>query len=563
MKDKGFFRRVANTIVAANNKIPDGAAPAGYSWSPLDLGANLFGWWNAGLGVSTSGSNVTTWTDQSANGYVATTVTAGGSITLNATDANINNKPSITVTGGAYMTLTRDMSDDFNGQPECSVNFVLRRRANATLHALLDIGMDNSNSRIYGEIRADNKFLGGGRSNGSDSFLQDVSTSTILSTDGYVIVSFEMDLTNDYTQTYKNNAAEGNDSATNYNANVFGTNTGIYHTFFAWFDGSGAKGNFDVADIIITNSRLSNSQRDGLAYYLNSNYGMSVPYIIEDPSSPTVFFANPSSLDSLGLWLDFSDASSLTVDGSSNITALTDKSPYGHTVEIVNTPKRTKQYNGKYCMSLQNTDVASTNSYLKFGNQLTNMIYNKAGISLFIIHNPTIDKQAVYPALTDYQTYQILFDTWNIVDQTRVRMYMLNNGAPYFFTRDSQLNGATRKVAVPTKSPDELRLWDGIADVPGQTLLWYENNAVFANGYSTNNMSYTKSVFEDIYSDTGIDTIGAEHYDEALFPDYPYGGAAYIGDICEVILYNRELTALEAEYVRDYLSTKWGLTIKQ
>lgn len=83
-----------------------GAAPSAgvlvtAPWTPLNL-ANLIGFWRADMGVSTSGSNVTSWTDQSPAGNNLTVVSASVP-TWSSTGFNTS-YPGVFFNGGSGLT---------------------------------------------------------------------------------------------------------------------------------------------------------------------------------------------------------------------------------------------------------------------------------------------------------------------------------------------------------------------------------------------------------------------------------------------------------------------------
>lgn len=107
-----------------------GAAAASHFWTPKDVGSLLWAWWIATVGVTVTGSGVSTWADQSGNG--------SGRNLLQATDAN---RPltGIHTLGGRNVlnfTTTGAMQMSTTDQPPAMPLTVF------TCHKVLGIGVD-------------------------------------------------------------------------------------------------------------------------------------------------------------------------------------------------------------------------------------------------------------------------------------------------------------------------------------------------------------------------------------------------------------------------------------
>lgn len=91
---KGSKDGLRNNFLSMNNPIS--------SWTPKRL-SNLTLWLRADLGVSTSGSSVIQWNDQSGNGYNFTQ--SAGSTAPTVTASWQNSKPALAFNGTQYMSL--------------------------------------------------------------------------------------------------------------------------------------------------------------------------------------------------------------------------------------------------------------------------------------------------------------------------------------------------------------------------------------------------------------------------------------------------------------------------
>ncbi|MCX6878251.1 MAG: Ig-like domain repeat protein, partial [Verrucomicrobia bacterium] len=85
--------------VAGNLKVMVGAPPV--------VAANVLCWYDAGQGVTTSGSNVTAWDDSSGNAHQATR--GGGTVTYVASDTQIA-KPAVHLRSGGFMNCALSMT---------------------------------------------------------------------------------------------------------------------------------------------------------------------------------------------------------------------------------------------------------------------------------------------------------------------------------------------------------------------------------------------------------------------------------------------------------------------
>lgn len=107
----GFACLAQVPSTGAGKGTPGAAAPAGCTAVIAQVGSNIVGCWDADLGVVLSGSNVTTWTDQSSNAYVLGLNTVSGesapnSPTFNATSYGGKAGITFSAAGGQYLATT-------------------------------------------------------------------------------------------------------------------------------------------------------------------------------------------------------------------------------------------------------------------------------------------------------------------------------------------------------------------------------------------------------------------------------------------------------------------------
>jgi hypothetical protein len=239
-----------------------------------------------------------------------------------------------------------------------------------------------------------------------------------------------------------------------------------------------------------------------------STRGTQRPQYRGEPPSSTPPPFTPASLTDLAMWLDASDTSTITLDGSNNVEVWADKSGNGRNATQANATLRpsyaTNAQNGLAGVLLDATDDRMT-SYSNTVNPCT----------WFFVHR------------------------WN--------------GA----TRDTRLvtNVGVNQVGLgtnPSLSPSNLSfVREGVA--------W--TNSGFAIGNGTNRIY--RVVFDNPTSTFWTWTGGTETQRQTLALVGTSGGITGFdlpGHHFERILYHRTLTAGEISQVYDYLSTKWGIT---
>jgi hypothetical protein len=274
-------------------------------------------------------------------------------------------------------------------------------------------------------------------------------------------------------------------------------------------------------------------------------------------------FTDPSSISGCFLWFDGADDSSFTENGSNEILTFSNKGDPLVAGTVVNAPTRTVTYNGNKAVTFNGDNTPANADYIKFGTKIADALSGATGYSAFYVYNSKKDKQDPPDNLSGYDAVQVILDSWGGTEFTRLRHYIHDAYAPYEFVRDHGDNGGSRIVGEYGMPENELKIVDSRGSVPNKSLDMLINGA--EENWTTDDMFFTKTEFETANGSTGTgnseDTIGAEHYDGVSVASYPHGISAFRGDICEIIVYNRRLTATQMTQVRNYLSNKWGITV--
>ena len=224
---------------------------------------------------------------------------------------------------------------------------------------------------------------------------------------------------------------------------------------------------------------------------------------------------NPKSISGLTVWIDFSDASSVTLDGSSKISAVNDKSGNGYNGAQTTAGNRpgVSTLNGRQCLD----NGTSSNSFrigYTHGSTTLNLQDGyiaaswDAGGTTFPVYNGL----ASSPGLgTAGGVLWLGFEGLGLVYP--VAAWHASGGSRMSINNTTALNGANLSAFPAITSSFVTR---GSA-----------NSAITANGWQLGN-------------------------------DRDFAGRGWRGRIGEMLIYNRQLSASEALKVRRYLASKWG-----
>jgi hypothetical protein len=257
-----------------------------------------------------------------------------------------------------------------------------------------------------------------------------------------------------------------------------------------------------IGEVIYYNTTLSRGQRQQVETYLANKWRMRGSmvgghYARLSPALSPIF--NPLALSNCGMWLDAADATSLTMSGS-NVVRWNDKS--GNTRHAVSTgnPQMGTTTTGRPAVVLSGANY-----------------FDVSGASTLSGGAMTIFAQA--SATTNSRN---LLAIWG---NTRVITFQLYyNGNIIFFTSNTLFFNSNAMCC--------------IVENPATTVC-----SSFFNGRTDNTTTAAS------FTPTSEFVLGANW-------NYSNG---WIGNIQEVIIYNRALPAAERQQVEGYLAGKWGL----
>lgn len=211
----------------------------------------------ADYGVSTNGSNVTSWYDGSGNNYSATPST--GTPTYNA--SGMNGKPTVDLTSTNVLGGTFGLSNDdwtvIMVMNYTGLGNLFRMNGLTGLGGYLDQGFSN-----YGD---NNHWLYCGARYGNDN-----SYGIVCGTGSAYIVSLKFDGT--YTTLYRNGATGGSATVGGSNRNK---NSGVGGSFSSYAILGGA---MNVGEFLVYDHALTNTELNQVHDFLGTKYNISVTH---------------------------------------------------------------------------------------------------------------------------------------------------------------------------------------------------------------------------------------------------------------------------------------------
>lgn len=227
---------------------------------------------------------------------------------------------------------------------------------------------------------------------------------------------------------------------------------------------------------------------------------------------------SPKSLTGLQVWIDFSDTASVTLDGSSKISAVTDKSGNGYNGAQTTSGNRLGigTLNGRQCADGGTSAHSLAVLYTHGGNTLNLQEGYFAGVwdaggSTF----PSFNGILTAPSITG----------------TASGAYVIGNSGTANLFGTSSFHRSTDGGSVSRFNNTSVADGNTLAAFPAITSTFvyrgYSKNSVGVNGWMIGN-------------------------------DRAVAGRGWLGRIGEVIFYNRILSDAEALKIRRYLATKWG-----
>jgi prepilin-type N-terminal cleavage/methylation domain-containing protein len=260
----------------------------------------------------------------------------------------------------------------------------------------------------------------------------------------------------------------------------------------------------DISEVIIYNKILTASEKNKVNAYLGKKWWINVPEF------------SLSSISNLELWLDASDASSIT-QASSKVSQWNDKSGNGN-----NLTQSTEGSKPVYSASALNS---------------------KAGISF----DGTDDTLGLWSQLI------WTWDEWDIF--AVVENNNLNKDSYMLSQWDSAFS--TRTIFMWHYSDAKLSAFNGGGYEPRASTVMVEGNPyLLGSSYDGTNMALSVNGVEEATLNAGSITLADLdlHLWSSSIPS-----RFWTGDVGEVVVFKRKLTDFEADQVVNYLNTKWWL----
>lgn len=272
------FPNVSDNVEIRSDSTGDTTANGSFTYSPDSI-VELAAWYRASDGVIESGGTISSWEDQSGNGF---DLTGEDSPQYTSSDLTLNNQPTVDLgSNSSWFSLGSGLAEFYNGASAVTVVVLAKRNSFNTIDPMFDIGANNSDSKFYAEISANDAVLSGGRSNANDGFQQAQGGGNFIN-DDWFLFEFNMDLAADTITNYRDNSQISNATGLTFDSTTFGTDSGINNAIGAYLDGT-VKGDFDIAEVVFYTKNLNQSERDSLVFYYNDRYNLSIPYVNGNP----------------------------------------------------------------------------------------------------------------------------------------------------------------------------------------------------------------------------------------------------------------------------------------
>ena len=281
-----------------------------------------------------------------------------------------------------------------------------------------------------------------------------------------------------------------------------------------------------VSEVLIYNTALTTFQRQEVEAYLSRKWSISVtttvhPYYAFPPSSAVPFI--PLSISNCYVWLDAADVSSIRTSGSTVIQWLNKGLAGGSAVKNTGTcTSGISTYN-----NLNMVNCPSGNDL-----SITATFPNQARAWFFVIRNTTQMTSAAFPA-----------NYWGLIAASVYSadsIYFSLTGGSYY-TEESQ-----NSIGAPLQSQTMANPFNLMQ------LYTYQNSAASPSTLNTINVNGVPQTLS-------LNTVATSYLTTSSAYIISTAGYAKSADICEILMYNGELTIKERQKIEGYLANKWGI----
>lgn len=281
-----------------------------------------------------------------------------------------------------------------------------------------------------------------------------------------------------------------------------------------------------VSEVLIYNTALTTFQRKEVEAYLSRKWSIAVttavhPYYAFPPSSAVPFI--PLSVSNCYVWLDAADVSSIRTSGSTVIQWQNKGLAGGSAVKNTGTcTSGISKYN-----NLNMVNCPSGNDL-----SITATFPNQARAWFFVIRNNTQMTSGTFP-----NTY------WGLIAATAYSAdsiyFSLVSGS--YYTEESQ-----NSIGAPLQSQTMANPFNLMQ------LYTYQNSAASPSTLNTINVNGVPQTLS-------TSTVATSYLTTSSAYVISTAGYAKSADICEILMYNGELTIKERQKIEGYLANKWGI----
>lgn len=249
--------------------------------------------------------------------------------------------------------------------------------------------------------------------------------------------------------------------------------------------------------------------------------------IIEQSASATAF--SPADITGLALWLDASDAATLTLDGSNNVSQWNDKSGNGnHGAQSTTTarPSITGSINGRSALAFDGIDDS-----FSVANSAT--IDLGPTMSVFIVHKLSSASSAARQTLIQFSNGSTASPS---IEAAGTLPPSGGNANSYVLIRPG--------VVIATSAANSLTTSGVVSS------FHIENSANCSIRINSTEVAFAASAGMTLTGSGSAKLIGMRGS-----PAQNYSGA-----MGEIIVFNKRLSAEETTQIESYLISKWGIT---
>lgn len=485
------------------------------AWSPAAL--PLYGWYkaDAGISVTTDGTSVATWEDQSGNGNNLAQTTSANQPTFRTASNGINGKPVLEFIRSASASASQFyLNTGFTGGSGTGFSFYIVTRTDPR-----DTGYSFAGSFAIGDVSQN-----GTVNHRTNLYGGDLSSETIM-IPGSTEFSFAATTSN--YKVIKVSCGTSKDTvkaAATYNAQVqqpAATNYAMSNGFRIGSSINGSCGS-KIAEVIVCNRELTtgvDSEESKLDSYFRSRYGFGLYYGVDLP------------VTGAALWLDASRMDSIYAESTLATPVTADNGPVGGWKDLTS--------NARHALQISSTNRPTWRRPLNGQNGLGVMSFN--GSSGYFETSMSLN------GLASFSIFLVARSATSGGWQSALRQ---QSGTQGFFVMPWTSSGAV--------SPRIILGYDGGTTTTNTVTL---TNGVFnlLSFVRTSGVSNVANVNKVLGSTRSANTGSLAESVSLAIGRYPQPAAEYFsGSIAEILIYNRALSSSETTSVESYLSAKWG-----